>query len=230
MTDFTVTDLRRANAGSDAGSLRIELLLYTLSPPRDYETWVGSVHLALKVVSQQMVRLCHQYQELNEDEISARLVHNLELLGLDAAFDAVTGGHCDITVKFTDRYLWLGEAKIAGGMSWLWKGFQQLTTRYATGQPGENRGALLVYSYSPRIDDIMASWKETIHTELPDAPITDSDLCVGAFFCETVAEGTGQPLHTLNFAVPLYFKPKDTDAKLCKPRGRRPAKKSARQA
>lgn len=99
---------------------------------------------------------------MSENALTSVVVAHLRGMAFDVAFDATVGGHCDLVVTYGTRYMWLGEAKIYSGYSWLLKGYLQLTTRYARGEEGADRGGLLIYMKEGDLPKTMANWQASI--------------------------------------------------------------------
>lgn len=68
-----------------------------------------------------------------EDRMTEEILSYLNGRGFEANHDTTYGGgHCDLVVRL-NKFTWLGEDKKHVDYDYLMKGFNQLTTRYATG-------------------------------------------------------------------------------------------------
>ncbi len=95
-----------------------------------------------------------------EDQVSATLALILEGMLYSVSSCFMKGGNTDLTIKARNfSYTWIGEAKLVTGVNnpHLWGGFEQLTTRYTSGD--FNNGGLLVYIFSKDALGIMESFK-----------------------------------------------------------------------
>ena len=117
----------------------------------------------------------------------------------------------DIVVRGPNDYLWLAEAKkFKSDYAWLYKGFQQLNTRYATGLQGHDAGAIIIYSDQARIDQMMDRWKAHLGEQQADINFQKCPLNDLAFFSTHKHEKTGRPYKVRHIPLSLYFEPKDT--------------------
>ncbi len=143
------------------------------SHPENYDAFVSRL---VKDIDQAITRLeqnRHHHQEHSEDEITSYLIGKLQSQHYDAEHDTQHGGHCDILVKHNRKdYTWIGEAKIWKGKSYVLGGFNQLTTRYASGTPNHNHGGILIYCRLPNAKEKMNEWLSHLTSET-DSVITD---------------------------------------------------------
>jgi hypothetical protein len=100
-------------------------------------------------------------QEDKEDRLTVDIVNGLHNLGYDASHDEKQGGHTDILVK-KHNFIWIAEAKkvTSANSTYLFKGFQQLVTRYSNGNSNQNEGSLLVYIFCSNAKNVMEMWEE----------------------------------------------------------------------
>jgi hypothetical protein len=145
----------------------------------------------------------------SEDRLTIEIISNLRCQGYDASHEQKHGGHTDILVK-KNNYIWIGEAKIHSSYDYLWQGFQQLTTRYSTGNDNQKDGGLLIYIKNKNAKSIMDKWKDFLKDKsLPEykcIPCSQKQL---AFFSEHIHEKSGLPFRVRHIPVLLYFNPKD---------------------
>ncbi|MCP9308678.1 hypothetical protein [Zymomonas mobilis] len=145
-------------------------------------------------------------QNLNEDKITIEIIDMLKCSGVPAQHDTEIGGHTDISISIRDDFLWLGEAKLWKGATYILGGFNQLFTRYSTGIPKQNRGGILIYFYDKNAKSFMEKWKEKLSKE----KTVDCGEIDGLNFCsEHQHKSTGLPFYIKHFAIPLFFDPED---------------------
>jgi HEAT repeat protein len=148
-------------------------------------------------------------QQDNEDRLTIEIVDQLRSLGHEASHDTKIGGHVDIAVKKND-FLWLGEAKIYKDNNYLWEGFQQLVTRYSTGDSNQENGGLLIYIRDEDASSIMQKWQKYLSEKsLPDFSLRSCKMRSLAFISTHKHERSGQAFHVRHIPVMLHFDPKD---------------------
>lgn len=109
------------------------------------------------------------FQELNEEGLSAVLAAALSIPGLTVTQETNSNGHVDLTIDAdhcTPARTKLGEAKIYSSPSYHMKGIGQLLGRYTTGR--ETRGLLINYVRRPDIKAIMVKLKREMDEKLPE--------------------------------------------------------------
>jgi hypothetical protein len=132
--------------------------------------------------------------------------------GYHATHDEKIGGHCDLVVRQFDKpYMWLGEAKIYDGCTYLKQGFNQLCTRYSQGTPDTNNGGLLIYIRQPKVARILTEWQKRLtKCNLDDY---SAQACPNrpnlAFFSTHCHESSGLPFTVRHMAIVLHFAPQD---------------------
>lgn len=215
MTEVTYEGMEAFAATSVPRMVRFRAMVWSQRRP-SYDEFVETVDMAVSYSCNEMARNPQLVQGHSEDQLTLRIVSGLDHLGLDARFDSTTGGHCDVTVQFGD-YLWLAEAKINTDTGWLWKGFQQLTTRYSTGEPGGSHGGMLIYCFNARTDKQMEIWRERLTKEDSGIRLEDESKYVAAAFrSRSISDRTGVELNVLHVPVSLLFEPRD------RPKGKAP--------
>ena len=149
-------------------------------------------------------------QKDTEDRLTIDIVNSLHNLGYDVSHETKIGGHADIVVKKND-FLWLGEAKIYKDNNNLWEGFQQLLTRYPTGDSNQENGGLLIYIRAQKdASSIMQKWqKYLLGQSLPDFSSRPCKMRSLAFISTHKHERSGQAFHVRHMPVMLHFDPKD---------------------
>jgi hypothetical protein len=145
----------------------------------------------------------------SEDRLTVEIKNSLVHMGYDASHDEKVGGHADLVVR-KKPYLWIGEAKIHSDYEYLWQGFQQLTTRYSTGDCNQKDGGLLIYIFGKNAKSVMKKWQ--IH--LADKNLEECS-CVPcpkrslAFFSSHVHDCSGEMFRVRHMPIALYFSPQD---------------------
>lgn len=230
----TIDQLYARAAGHPGAQIAIDLLLVA-----DYPAFVEIINRAINIAFRRMAENPELRQKRSEDELTIELVNLLKQNDVDAHHEAKVGGHCDITIRGPDNYAWLAEAKRhTKGFSWLYQGFQQLNTRYSTGLPKHDKGALIIYTYRPNTFKQMADWGRYLqasHKGLVVSPYGADPL---SFISTHEHERSGLPYEVRHIPLNLYFAPKDKEksktvkkvakkapAKKTMPKKRAPAKK-----
>lgn len=211
MAEPTVADFRRA-ARSASKRLRLEQVIATVAMP-SYSDWADNVEQAIAIAGSKLATK-RNYLAPSEDNLTSALLLMLDGLGFDAEM-LMVNGNCDVVVKLED-YLWLGEAKLDTSVSWLWKGYLQLTTRYATGQRLQDRGGMIIYCVNDAVPTTMAGWKAALAAELAQ-PEDEFECWAGsdqAFRSEVSVLPTGRPMIVLHQGVAMLHAPQDPSAKL----------------
>ncbi|WP_207460797.1 hypothetical protein [Azospirillum sp. SYSU D00513] len=175
---------------------------------KNYHDFLEALHLALDSAVAKLCEGRHVLKGQNENQLTFHITTALSHMGFDATFDTAVNGHCDITVKDARGYLWLGEAKIhKGSYDWLFEGYNQLVTRYASGLPNQDGGGLLIYTFKDRADQMMTRWAAHITKKQKGLTSSQCSLNRMCFFTEGVQEATGIPMKVRHIPVPLYFRP-----------------------
>lgn len=166
-----------------------------------------------------------------EDRLTIDIVDMLKTLGYDADHERKIGGHTDISVRGKKNFLWIGEAKIHGAYDYLYSGFQQLCSRYSTGDHNQDCGGLIIYIRNQNAANVVQEWRERFQESgLYDLKISDCsrrpDL---AFRSSHKHDRAGRNFHVRHIGVILNFTPRDSDPddKLPKKRARKSTKKKA---
>lgn len=150
--------------------------------------------------------------ERSEDELTIDLVQVIRGGGFDAGHENKVGGHVDIVVRGRDDFLWLGEAKWhRNGYDWLYKGFQQLNTRYATASPGQDRGGVVIYVHQENTTRVMERWQRHLSDKHSGIEFAPCKRTAPGFFSKHPHDRTGRPYRVKHFAVSLHFEPKDSN-------------------
>lgn len=198
-------DLLARARGNVAAEIAIELLLVP-----DYEQFVVLINRAVDRALRLMAENPELRKERSEDDLTIELVTLLKMASIDANHDTKVGGHCDVVVRGQPDYLWQAEAKKhRSDYAWLFQGFQQLNTRYATGAQHQDAGGFIIYSYLPRVDKMMSRWREHLGSNLSGISFEECTLSPLCFLSSHAHDRTGRALRIRHIPLSLYFEPKD---------------------
>jgi hypothetical protein len=161
----------------------------------------------------QIVDLIQENRELrqndSEDRLTVEIVGHLKQLSYTAFHDPKIGGHVDILVQ-KKRFKWLGEAKIYNGPAYLWQGFQQLCTRYSTGDSNQSHGGIIVYFKNGNVRNFMSRWSNYLSTQnLPDFKAYSCQNRPLAFYSEHIHVASGDIFTVRHVPLILCFDPQD---------------------
>lgn len=147
-----------------------------------------------------------------EDQTTSRIMQMLWTMQYDATHDTKNGGHCDLLVK-KKSFQWIGEAKKHQGATYVFGGFQQLTTRYSTGSYDGCQGAMLIYIRQPNVQAVMKKWadhlKIQIHQDIDNLQCEDFLPNSQSFYSTHLHQRTGLTYKVKHIPLNLYFNPKD---------------------
>ena len=208
--ELTVEDLRREAYKSPVKRLHFDILMWAFNPPA-YNVWVESVEDAVQFEVGLMTERRPDLHDLDEDAISAVLNISLQNLGLEASAKFVNG-NTDITIQH-NSYRWLGEAKFGNDVGKLYKGYLQLTARYATGIEGQSSGGMLIYCTHDSAKVALAGWRAALEAQHPDCNARAGKGAL-TFRSDDVCQATGAPLDIFHVAFPLYHNPLEATKKL----------------
>ncbi len=148
-------------------------------------------------------------QSDTEDRLTIEIRNNLRCMGYNADHDSKIGGHADLVVRKSD-FTWIGEAKIHREYDYLWEGFQQLTTRYSTGDSNQRDGGLLIYIRVKDTNQVIQKWKELLASkQLPNYSVWICEIRNTSFFSIHKHERSGCNFKVRHMPIMLYFKPRD---------------------
>lgn len=146
----------------------------------------------------------------DENALTVQVSDMLTSSGIKAQHDPSIGGHCDIVVEGKDDFLWIAEAKKHKDYAWLDKGFKQLTTRYSTGNPGQDHGDVLIYCFVQDAKAMLSKWRDELATRNPNVTTSDGEHEKSLSFASTHKhECSGLDFYVRHKAVSLYWSPKD---------------------
>ncbi|MEH2278671.1 MAG: hypothetical protein V7K40_28780 [Nostoc sp.] len=147
-----------------------------------------------------------------EDRLTVEIMQQLRRMGYQASHDTKIGGHADIVVR-KKEYIWIGEAKIHKDYEYLWQGFQQLNTRYSTGDCNQKDGGLLIYIFVQNTKSVMEKWQEYLSAKnLNNYAYFFCRNRSLAFFSTHIHERSGQLFTVRHMPIILHFSPKDKSA------------------
>ncbi len=148
-------------------------------------------------------------QAHSEDALSQEIVDMLVRSQVDARHDNRVGGHCDVTVKARDGFMWIGEAKIHGGYDWLFDGFAQLSTRYGLAQYGRDNGEIIIYHRGGNPKNVLETWRDRLLAERKNVTLVSDGIEKGILAFETrhVCDASGYNFITRHVIVPMYHAP-----------------------
>lgn len=146
-----------------------------------------------------------------EDRLTTEIKRSLNLLGYTATHDEKIGGHSDLAVKGKKDFLWIGEAKIHSSYDYLYQGFQQLSTRYATGDHNQDCGGFIVYIKNLDAATVFSRWRVHLREKLiTEYNEYDSDKRSDfVFFTTHKHDRSGRLFNVRHVGVILAFEPKD---------------------
>lgn len=155
----------------------------------------------------------------SEDRTTEEIVSFLIGRGYAATANSHQSGHCDVTVENRAGLVWLGEAKKHSDYDYLWKGFNQLTTRYSTGAPTSSSGGMLIYIRTQKpASDVIEEWRQRLGVQdLTDYVDSDCSKRPGlSFYSQHRHEVSGLTYSVRHMGIMMSFDPKDDGAKLKK--------------
>lgn len=180
-----------------------------------YQDFVDVLYEDLESIIAEMQLNPELMKDDGEDRISLELKRTLNVLGYKATHDEKIGGHSDIAVRHRRNFLWIGEAKIHSGYDYLFQGFQQLCTRYSTGDEGQDCGGLLIYIKTNNAADVIKNWRADLQGRgLQD--YSDYDNATRSTFVFNSIhkhDRSGTPFNVRHIGVILGFEPKDKDVR-----------------
>jgi hypothetical protein len=131
------------------------------------------------------------------------------MLGYNADHDLKHRGHVDLIVR-RDNLKWIGEAKKYSDNNYLWQGFQQLVTRYTTGDFNQNHGGLLIYIFDEDAKSIMEKWQTYLRNKnLSDYSDRVCEPRNSSFISSHKHEVSGYSFYVKHIPVLLHHAPKD---------------------
>lgn len=146
-----------------------------------------------------------------EDRLTIEIASILRGMGYNAGHEIKIGGHTDLSVRGRKNYLWIGEAKIHSSYDYLFQGFQQLCTRYATGDTNQDSGGLIIYIKNKDAAAVVRTWRERlVEYGLEELSLRGSEARPEFEFNSShKLERSGALFNVKHIGVSLHFDPKD---------------------
>jgi len=144
-----------------------------------------------------------------EDRLTVEIKNALVCKGYNATHETKHGGHTDLLVR-RKSYIWIGEAKVHKSYPYLFKGFNQLISRYSTGDFNQQDGGILIYIFKKDSQSIMNKWKDYLLSKNPkDCSCVPCEPRRLGFYSTHTHEKSGLPFRIRHMPLMLYFNPKD---------------------
>lgn len=177
---------------------------------QDHDARVRAIQKTMDFACNELEQNKQKKQELDEDSITIEICQMLRMAGIQAEHETTIGGHCDIVVRGKALFLWLAEAKKHNAYGWLDKGFQQLSTRYSTGVPGQNSAEILVYCLNKDALAMINEWRKQLLARNEGVTTKESSCGNPLAFYSTHKHGaSGLDFNVRHKAVALYWQPQD---------------------
>lgn len=177
---------------------------------QDHDARVDAVQRSVDFACNNLVMHRDKKQGAKEDELTVQVCEMLTHSGFEATHDTAVGGHCDIVVKGKYGFLWLAEAKKHSDYAWLDQGFQQLSTRYSTGNPGQDHGEVIIYCFVQDAKAMLEKWKSELVSRNPAVTVNGSVSGNPLTFAsQHQHECSGLDFYVRHKVVSLHWNPKD---------------------
>jgi hypothetical protein len=174
-----------------------------------YDKFIQVLYKDIDKIIYQLQENSELLQSDTEDRLTLSILHGLRCMGYSASHEQKIGGHVDLAVK-KGNFTWIGEAKIHSDYEYLWQGFQQLTTRYSTGDDNQSDGGLLIYIRTRNAKQVVQKWQEHLTTKsLPGYSIQPCKIRNLGFFSIHTHQRSGCDFKVRHMPVILYFNPQD---------------------
>ncbi|QXG33666.1 hypothetical protein [Pseudomonas viridiflava] len=175
-----------------------------------HEARVTAIQRSVDFACNKLVKHRNKKKEGDEDGLTVQVCDMLASSGIDAIHNASVGGHCDVVIKGKSDFLWLAEAKKHSDYAWLDKGFKQLSTRYSTGNPGQDHGDILIYCFVQDAKAMLEKWKDELIYRNTQVVVSDDGIIKTLTFKSTHKhECSGLDFYVRHKVVSLYWDPKD---------------------
>ena len=175
-----------------------------------YETFISILYDDIDKIVTRMEENPELLKNDSEDRLTIDIVNQLRAMGYDASHETKIGGHADLVVKkLIKNWIWIGEAKIHKDYAWLLKGFNQLTTRYSTGNDNNCQGSLLIYIRNIDAKNVMDTWKKHLEKNINDIKITPCPNNRLSFYSTHNHQRTGLEFKVRHIPLVLCFNPQD---------------------
>jgi hypothetical protein len=206
--NMSIKDLKAVSGLLGLSSLSNSIRRVTAA---SYEQFIEALYIDLSGI----ISIIQENPELRkgdgEDRLTIEIIGSLRAMGYDAGHEGKVGGHADILVRGRDNFLWIGEAKIHSSYDYLFQGFQQLCTRYSTGDTGQDCGGLIIYIRNKDSANVISEWRKRMPAyEIKGLYFSGCSTRPDFVFNTThVHERAGVPFKVKHIGVSLYFEPKD---------------------
>ncbi|NJN92428.1 MAG: hypothetical protein HC878_20060 [Leptolyngbyaceae cyanobacterium SL_5_14] len=182
-----------------------------------YDEFVKVLYIDIDRIIYQLEENPELRRNDNEDRLTIDIENQLRCMGYNASHDSKVGGHTDLSVR-KGSFLWIGEAKIhKSSYDYLWEGFQQLSTRYSTGDSNQRDGGILIYIRCKDTASILKRWQDYLREKnLPDYSCEPCKIRSLSFFSTHKHERSGQAFQIRHMPVILHFDPKDKSGRTSK--------------
>jgi hypothetical protein len=177
---------------------------------KTYEEFVSVLYKDIDAIVADVEENPELRQKHSEDSLTIEIKGNLKHMGYNASHETKIGGHADLVVK-KQNWLWIGEAKIHSSYDYLFKGFQQLTTRYSTGSYNDCQGGMLIYIKIGNVEQIMKKWEEHLKGKEEVTGLETSQCTVNpiSFYSTHHHQRTNLLFKVRHIPFNLYFSPED---------------------
>lgn len=211
MKDLSQKELAMLANRNPATAIALKLLELSSEPDSDagYLEFLRLVDSAFDFCIREMECQPQLHYNMSEDQLSRALISPMLGMGFEIESKA-NGGNVDVAIDFGRAYSWLGESKIWSGPAYIFEGYLQLTTRYASGGQYQTSGGVITFCGLPRADNAMRDW--ALHLRDCGKDVTISaipDTGEKEFRSTYVSERTGSVMDVRHMAISIYFKPED---------------------
>jgi hypothetical protein len=211
MKDYSQKDLLLLAQRNPALSIAIHLTALGGEPPSKdgYDEFNGLVDDALDFCIREMERQPQLHYDQNEDRLSKSLISPMLGMGFEVDSKA-NGGNVDVAIELGRSYSWLGESKIWDGPAYIFEGYLQLTTRYASGGEYQTSVGMITFCGLKRSDQAMLDWANHLSANGKDVSIPNMPIIGSTGFRSTYrSERSGAVMSVRHMSVSIYFKPED---------------------
>jgi hypothetical protein len=175
-----------------------------------YDEFIAALYENIDICIDELQSSAELLRKDGEDRLTLSIRSWLKAKGYDVTHDEKHRGHCDLLVKH-NSFKWIGEAKIHSSYEYLWKGFNQLSTRYSTGDTNQKAGGMIIYIKNVKnAKSVMKNWKKHLDEKKLDGYSTTScpkrDL---VFYSAHIHDVSGLSFKVRHMPVLLYFNPQD---------------------
>lgn len=177
---------------------------------QSHEARVNAIQRSVDFACNKLVKHRNKKKKGDEDGLTVQVCDMLSSSGIDAIHNASVSGHCDVVIKGKSDFLWLAEAKKHSDYAWLDKGFKQLSTRYSTGNPGQDHGDILIYCFVQDAKTMLEKWKDELVFRNAYVSVSEDTIVKSLTFkSKHKHECSGLDFYVRHKVVSLYWDPKD---------------------